>query len=287
METYGVPSYKEANPSFFTTVTFPFLFGVMFGDIAHGGLLLAFGLYLVFRKNQITNILFKLLIPHRYLICMMGFFAMYCGFIYNDFMSISLNIFGSCYNPIGVDPGDEIPRTENCVYGFGVDPVWSVAENSLNYLNSLKMKISVIIAVVHMTLGVFIKASNALFHKKYIDLFLEFIPQLIFMLTLFGYMDFLIVFKWLQYWPNIDVAPSIITTMINFPLKLGKTVLMVLSTGRLLWRIADVGNVRKHLSGYCSACLADHGVDKYSHYVDTKTNISHLLQEKTRRKLLG
>ena len=51
VETYGVPSYKEANPSFFTTVTFPFLFGVMFGDMAHGALLLAFGLYLTFRKN--------------------------------------------------------------------------------------------------------------------------------------------------------------------------------------------------------------------------------------------
>ena len=51
VETYGVPSYKEANPSFFTIITFPFLFGVMFGDMAHGGLLLAFGLYLVFKKN--------------------------------------------------------------------------------------------------------------------------------------------------------------------------------------------------------------------------------------------
>ena len=154
----------------------------------------------------------------------MGFFAMYCGFIYNDFMSISLNMFGSCYNPIGVSPEKEIPRIDGCVYGFGVDPVWSVASNSLNYLNSLKMKISVIIAVVHMTLGIFVKATNALFYKKYLDLFLEFIPQLIFMIVLFGYMDFLIIFKWLQFWPDIDLAPSIITTMINFPLKLGKTV---------------------------------------------------------------
>ena len=46
------------------------------------------------------------------------------------------------------------------------------------------------------------------------------------MILLFGYMDFLIIYKWLQDWGyNSAVAPSIITTMINLPLKLGKTVI--------------------------------------------------------------
>jgi V-type H+-transporting ATPase subunit a len=34
--TYGVPDYKEVNPSIFGCVSFPFLFGVMYGDIGHG-----------------------------------------------------------------------------------------------------------------------------------------------------------------------------------------------------------------------------------------------------------
>ena len=29
VDTYGVPRYREANPALFTSVTFPFLFGVM------------------------------------------------------------------------------------------------------------------------------------------------------------------------------------------------------------------------------------------------------------------
>jgi V-type H+-transporting ATPase subunit a len=33
VNTYGVPRYREANPALFTTVTFPFLFGVMYGDM--------------------------------------------------------------------------------------------------------------------------------------------------------------------------------------------------------------------------------------------------------------
>ena len=113
------------------------------------------------------------------------------------------------------------------MYPIGLDPVWSVAENNLNFVNSLKMKISVIIAVVHMTLGVFVKASNTLFYKRYIEFFFEFVPQLLFMVLLFGYMDFLIVYKWTIDWNAVGTAnaPSIITTMINMPLKLGKTVL--------------------------------------------------------------
>lgn len=46
VNTYGIPKYKEVNPAFFTIITFPFLFGVMFGDIAHGLLLFLFSIYL-------------------------------------------------------------------------------------------------------------------------------------------------------------------------------------------------------------------------------------------------
>lgn len=93
----------------------------------------------------------------------MGFFSTYCGFIYNEYFSLSLNIFGSCYD-IGQT---QATLTEGCVYPFGVDPVWSISENQLQFTNSLKMKIAVIIAVVHMTLGLFLKAANQIQAKKY------------------------------------------------------------------------------------------------------------------------
>jgi V-type H+-transporting ATPase subunit a len=43
VNTYGVPRYGEVNPGLFTITTFPFLFGVMFGDIGHGFLLFVLG----------------------------------------------------------------------------------------------------------------------------------------------------------------------------------------------------------------------------------------------------
>ena len=108
------------------------------------------------------------------------------------------------------------------------------------------MKISVIIGVTHMTFGVFLKASNALYYRKYMDFFFEFIPQVIFMVLLFGYMDFLIIFKWNKNYGEFYPAdaPSIITTMINLPLKLGKTVILFFHLGRLLWWTAFMGRER-------------------------------------------
>ena len=47
MDTYGVPRYQEINPGLFTIITFPFLFGVMYGDIGHASLLLAFSMFII------------------------------------------------------------------------------------------------------------------------------------------------------------------------------------------------------------------------------------------------
>jgi V-type H+-transporting ATPase subunit a len=47
--------YKEVNPAIFATVTFPFLFGVMFGDMGHGSLMLSVGIFLVFINNRLKG----------------------------------------------------------------------------------------------------------------------------------------------------------------------------------------------------------------------------------------
>jgi V-type H+-transporting ATPase subunit a len=115
-----VPSYKEFNPAVFTTVTFPFLFGVMFGDIGHGMLLLVFSLYLVcFGSPKGT---FSDLHKARYLLLLMGFFSTFCGLIYNDCFSLPLNLFQSCYS---FETGVKI--LPNCVYPAGIDPIWYIS----------------------------------------------------------------------------------------------------------------------------------------------------------------
>ena len=165
MNTYGIPTYKEVNPSVFACVTFPFLFGIMFGDMGHGFLLFLVGAFLCIFAGPIRNRApgAEIILQLRYIILLMGFFATYCGIIYNDFMAIPVWAFDSCYElrerpaPEGHENTDNnghhhesleaIPK-DDCTYPIGVDPVWYMGKNELAFLNSLKMKISVILGVM-------------------------------------------------------------------------------------------------------------------------------------------
>jgi len=69
----------------------------MFGDIAHGAALFVFGIFLVYWNDMIKRSSLKMFSDLRYMILMMGFFAFYSGWIYNDFMGMNMNFFGSCY----------------------------------------------------------------------------------------------------------------------------------------------------------------------------------------------
>jgi V-type H+-transporting ATPase subunit a len=88
-------------------------------------------------------------------------------------------------------------------------------ENS--FVNSFKMKFSIIFGVIHMTLGVLLKGINSLFDFNLSKLFFIVLPELAFLLCSFGYMVYCIIFKWLSHYPDPSKAPSIISLFINFP----------------------------------------------------------------------
>jgi V-type H+-transporting ATPase subunit a len=103
VNTYGIPRYKEVNPGLFAVMFFPFMFGIMFGDIGHGGFLLIGAILLVQNVDKLKGIPeLEGLIIARYLFLLMGICALYCGFIYNDFMSLPWNIFGSCFKNVSL-----------------------------------------------------------------------------------------------------------------------------------------------------------------------------------------
>lgn len=99
VDTYGIANYLEANPALLTIVTFPFFFGMMFGDMGHGSLLVIGGMVLTIGGPELTKGTgFELFSFARYLLLLMGIMAFYCGFIYNEWFAIPTNLFGSCYD---------------------------------------------------------------------------------------------------------------------------------------------------------------------------------------------
>jgi V-type H+-transporting ATPase subunit a len=224
VDTYGIPRYGEINPALFNTITFPFLFGIMFGDIGHGLAVFLFGIYLCVQGESMKKSLEKSarqISRYRYFILLLGFFAFYCGFLYNDFLSIPLPIFGTCY----INGENTALKIKDCVYPFGVDPKWHSAKNDLTFINSMKMKIAVIIGVFHMVFGLLLKGLNMIHFKSWVGIIFEFIPQIIFMCILFGYMDIMIFIKWNTDWSKEDhKAPSLLTQLLNIFLKFGSVV---------------------------------------------------------------
>ena len=135
----------------------------MFGDMGHGLLLFLVGAFLCAFDGPIRSKFpgTEALLSLRYIVILMGFFATYCGIVYNDFMAIPIWAFDSCYELKTLESTDATHETaehhhtpmeavlkEDCVYPIGVDPVWYMGKNELAFLNSLKMKISVILGVL-------------------------------------------------------------------------------------------------------------------------------------------
>lgn len=220
IDAYGVASYREMNPAPYTIITFPFLFAVMFGDTGHGLLMFLFGGWMVLKEkplaakksdNEIWNIFFG----GRYIIFLMGLFSMYTGLIYNDIFSKSLNIFGSywkiSYNfstintnkDLQLNPSDKEMYLQ-IPYPLGMDPVWQLAENKIIFLNSYKMKISIIFGVIHMLFGVVIGLWNHMYFRRRPNIIYGFIPQIIFLVFLFLYLVLLMFIKWIKYGPDSD-----------------------------------------------------------------------------------
>eukprot|EP00826_Nyctotherus_ovalis_P034657 TRINITY_DN2907_c0_g1_i1.p1 TRINITY_DN2907_c0_g1~~TRINITY_DN2907_c0_g1_i1.p1 ORF type:complete len:595 (+),score=123.05 TRINITY_DN2907_c0_g1_i1:606-2390(+) len=218
VETYGVASYREINPTVFTIITFPFLFGVMFGDLAHGSIITAFSLYLVLCNNSLqqSDSLVKPLLRYRYLLLLSGFFSTFGGLITNDFAGFPLYLTSSCFTGDRSEYGDYYTRAGQCVYPLGIDPRWVMAGNGLQYLNSYRMKLGILLGIAQMLLGVGMKGLNLVYFNKQSELLLSFVPQALLIVTFLGYMGGLIVAKWLTDWSSIERnPPSIITCIIS------------------------------------------------------------------------
>lgn len=212
VESYGIAKYQELNPAPYLIITFPFLFAVMFGDIGHGILMALFAFYIIRNESRYKALgkrmgeMMRTCYDGRYIIFLMGLFSIFTGVIYNEFFAVPIDIFGSRWTyaadsemACGIDncenPAEVLPPL--APYPVGFDPAWKASKNGLLFFNSYKMKLSIVLGVSQMLLGIVLSYHNAKFFKERLDVVYVFIPQMIFMSAIFGYLMFLIILKWL------------------------------------------------------------------------------------------
>ena len=169
----------------------------MFGDVGHGLLMLIFSLWMLKNEQEMLrqNLgeMLSMLFIGRYVITMMALFSIFTGFMYNEAFGVSMALFPSGWVTNGTLV--MVPRGDY-VYPFGVDSYWHTAVNSLYFYNSLKMKMSVLMGVTQMCLGIVLSAGNAVYFRKPYNFWFEFMPQIFFMCSLFGYLCLLVIIKW-------------------------------------------------------------------------------------------
>lgn len=104
-------------------------------------------------KKQHLGEIFDMIFGGRYIIIIMGLFGMYCGLLYNDCFSLGIDFFGTKYTIPEGNVTVEAIKAEGEVYPFGLDPVWHLSSNELVFTNSLKMKLAVVVGIIHVYLN--------------------------------------------------------------------------------------------------------------------------------------
>jgi V/A-type H+-transporting ATPase subunit I len=141
---YGLPHYDELDPTPFMAITFPILFGLMFGDIGHGLIIFVGGLtlFMLIKKNQgIRNVC--------WIMATCGIAAIVAGALYGEFFGKEL------FAPLWFSPF-------NNVFDFLV--------------------FSLYVGVTQIMLGISLEMANFLIKRNVVDATLVTAPKMAFYL---------------------------------------------------------------------------------------------------------
>ena len=142
---YGLPKYDEIDPTPILAITFPIIFGLMFGDVGHGLVLLIGGLSvgLLIKNGQgMKNVC--------YIMAACGFGAVIAGFLFGEFFGMQI------FHPLWFSPFEG----EGNVFNFII--------------------FSLFVGVAQIISGLVIEMANFAVKHQYADALLTSVPKIAF-----------------------------------------------------------------------------------------------------------
>ncbi len=198
VNTYARPRYGEIDPTILVAITFPIIYGAMFGDLGQG--LVLFILGLLINSGVIAKSMKSL-----------GLLIAYCGF----FAAVFGVLYGSAF---GLE-GETFTQT----FGFELHPVWTSPIHDILHILSLAIDAGIVLLIVGFLLGIYS-------HWRARDW-----PRLLFGHN--GLLGFLFYFCFLallgKFLGSTPIAPQIAVAIGKLPLPFG-ILLGIFSVGILL-----------------------------------------------------
>ncbi|OHT03376.1 vacuolar ATPase transmembrane subunit [Tritrichomonas foetus] len=254
-DAYGIPNYDELNGGAFYCI-YPFLFAIMFGDVGHAifYVLIAIAILLldpiVKKKGIDLGEIGGSVFGFKWLVVFAAICSLYCGFIYNECFGLPFSTFKSNWVVDENLTTDSLVKykQEGTVYPFGIDYMWYFKDNELIFLNSYKMKLSVVMGILQMIFGMFLQLINHIHRRSLYEILVKWLPEMLYLVPFFGYMVVLIIMKWCTHFQgNDDFAPSeqlngvnLIQVMIGMILNIGSEHDLSLQLYEGCWNIQNV-----------------------------------------------
>lgn len=123
VEMYGLPAYNEMDPTIFIALTYTLMFGIMFGDVGQG-LVLVLGGLLLYQKKGIRL---------AGIVGFAGIWSVFFGFMYGSFFG-----FEEVLPAIWMKPMDNIMTVLMLAIGFGT--ILILIAMVLNIVNAIRAK---------------------------------------------------------------------------------------------------------------------------------------------------
>jgi V/A-type H+-transporting ATPase subunit I len=157
----GPPKYGEVDPTPLIMLTFPVFYGIMFGDLGHGLILILFGMLLYSRGSSSIK-------PWGIMLTVAGVSAATVGLMIGEIFGFAVGEF---------IPGLDHPLLELVERVHGVTTFNTEAVTII-------LQASIIIGIAHLMIGFGLDVFKAFREKEYVEAYTEKLPT--FLMYLFG-----------------------------------------------------------------------------------------------------